>query len=52
MRYGSEIADVEMIDGKLHVVDYDDGDTSQFILEELRRRQSSQNAPVPLTIAA
>jgi hypothetical protein len=38
------LADVELIDGKLHVIDYDEGDTSQFILEDLRRRQSSQNA--------
>ena len=38
------LADVEMIDGKIYVMDYDEGDTSQFILEELRRRQSSQNA--------
>ena len=38
------LADVEMIDGRMHVIDYDEGDTSHFILEELRRRQSSQNA--------
>ena len=31
------LADVELIDGKLHVIDYDEGDTSQFILEDLRR---------------
>ena len=38
------LADVEMIDGRMHVIDYDEGDTSHFILEELRMRQSSQNA--------
>ena len=38
------MGDVEMIDGRMHVIDYDEGDTSHFILEELRMRQSSQNA--------
>jgi hypothetical protein len=37
------LANVEMIDGKMHVIDYDDGYTTQFI-EDLRPRQAELKA--------